>query len=98
MYTRRLSTSFGVVNDASKFWKPPMPTRFIHSKSSLIPSLVMLPFIQCHHTRGLAEFGGFLNPSSREAGAFCAKDEEGDRHPATAATAIARMHATREWL
>jgi hypothetical protein len=32
----------------------------------------MLPFIQCHHTRGLAEFGGFLNPSSKEAGRFCA--------------------------
>lgn len=38
-YTNRLSTSFGVVREASKFWKPPMPTRFIHSKSSLIPSL-----------------------------------------------------------
>src|SRR5215469_6952305 len=42
-----------------------MPTLCIHSKSSLIPSLVMLPFIQCHHTRGLAESGGALNPASK---------------------------------
>jgi hypothetical protein len=38
----------------SKFWKPPMPTRLIHSKSDLIPDLVTLAFIQCHQTRGLA--------------------------------------------
>jgi hypothetical protein len=30
-----------------------------------MPSLVMLPFIQCHQTRGLAESGGFLKPRSR---------------------------------
>jgi len=48
-----------VFNDASKFWKPPIPTRFIHSKSALMPCLVMLPFIQCHQTRGLALSGGF---------------------------------------
>ena len=29
-----------------------------------MPSLVMLPFIQCHQTRGFAEAGGCLNPCS----------------------------------
>src|SRR2546423_11523353 len=37
-----------------------MPTRCIHSRSFLMPSLVMLPFIQCHHTRGFASFGGLI--------------------------------------
>ena len=27
-----------------------------------MPSLVMLPFIQCHHTRGRALWGGFSKP------------------------------------
>src|SRR6185436_1894284 len=35
-----------------------MPTRCIHSRSLRIPSLVILPFIQCHHTRGCAALGG----------------------------------------
>src|SRR5689334_12210087 len=35
-----------------------MPTRFIHSRSRRMPSLVTLPFIQCHHTRGRAAAGG----------------------------------------
>ena len=30
--------------------------------SALMPSLEMLPFIQCHHTRGRALAGGFSNP------------------------------------
>ena len=30
-----------------------------------MPSLVTLPFIQCHHTRGRAEFGGSRNCASR---------------------------------
>src|ERR1035441_10591997 len=49
-----------------------MPTRFIHSRSSLIPSLVMLPFIQCHQTRGLALLGGFWKPRSSGSPGFCA--------------------------
>src|SRR5450755_1139430 len=61
-----------------------MPTRFIHSKSSLMPSLVMLPFIQCHHTRGLAEFGGFSKPLFNGSAAFCA-------NAILATRAIARM-------
>ena len=28
-----------------------------------MPSIDTLPSIQCHHTRGLASCGGFLNPS-----------------------------------
>src|SRR5215467_2801721 len=92
MYTSRLSMSFGVVSEASKFWKPPMPTRFIHSRSSLMPSLVMLPFIQCHQTRGLAELGGFLNPSSSDGG-FCAAADT-----ARANSMIAKVRRVRESL
>src|SRR4029453_18079160 len=44
-----------------------MPTRCIHSRSSLMPSFVMLPFIQCHHTRGLASSGGAWKPCSSAA-------------------------------
>src|SRR3954471_22440542 len=40
-----------------------MPTRFIHSRSLVIPSLVTFPPVQCHQVRGLAESGGFANPS-----------------------------------
>ena len=39
---------------------PPIPTRCIHSRSRLDTfGSVMLPFIQCHQTRGRALFGGF---------------------------------------
>src|SRR3954464_16014006 len=69
MYARRFSTTCGVASAASKFCRPPMPTRFIHSRSSWIPSLVTLPFIQCHHTRGRALLGGFSNPRLR--GSLC---------------------------
>src|SRR5208337_5331890 len=48
----------------SKMVTPPTPTRCIHSRSSLMPSLEMLPFIQCHHTRGRAPLGGSRNPRS----------------------------------
>src|SRR6476659_7639441 len=44
-----------------------MPERCIHLMSFRRPSFVILPFIQCHHTRGLALFGGvtkFLYKSS----------------------------------
>src|SRR5580704_10118416 len=61
MYASRLLTTCGVASAASKFWKPAIPTRCIHSRSSLIPSSVILPFIQCHHTRGRAEAGGSSN-------------------------------------
>src|SRR6266496_6413407 len=60
IYARRLSTTCGVCRAASKFWKPATPTRCIHSRSSLMPSCVMFPFIQCHQTRGRADLGGFL--------------------------------------
>jgi hypothetical protein len=32
----------------------------------------MFPFIQCHHTRGRALFGGFSNPACNESLEFCA--------------------------
>src|SRR6187431_2342065 len=41
-----------------------MPMRCIHSRSSRIPSLVTLPFIQCHQTRGFASLGGVWKPAS----------------------------------
>ncbi len=44
----------------------------IHSRSSLMPSLVMLPFIQCHHTRGRAPLGGFSNPFLSGSNLLCA--------------------------
>ena len=43
-----------------------MPDLSIHSKSFLMPSFVMFPFIQCHHTYGLASRGGFAKPSRKE--------------------------------
>jgi len=53
-------------------------TRCIHSKSSLMPSLVMLPFIQCHQTRGRAELGGLSKPARR--GSFAGLGQlEGER-------------------
>src|SRR5438128_11049285 len=72
MKTRRFSTTFGVFREASKFWKPAMPARCIHSRSSLIPSFVILPFIQCHHTRGRAPLGGFSKPCYRASDEVCA--------------------------
>ena len=41
---------------------PPRPICFIASKSAVMPSFVMLPFIQCHHVCGFAESGGLRKP------------------------------------
>src|SRR5262245_10419077 len=49
-----------------------MPTRFIHSRSLVIPSRVMLPLVQCHQVRGLAESGGFRNRWARASASLCA--------------------------
>jgi hypothetical protein len=38
-----------------------MPTRCIHSKSAVIPSRVIRPFIQCHQVCGRADAGGTRN-------------------------------------
>ena len=52
---------------------PPRPICFIASRSAVMPSLVMLPFIQCHHVCGLAESGGLRKPeASGSAGAAAA--------------------------
>ena len=37
-----------------------------------MPSFVIFPFIQCHHTRGRALAGGFSNPFLSESGEFWA--------------------------
>ena len=39
-----------------------------------MPSLVTLPFIQCHHTRGRALIGGSAKPAAR--GSLCAQAGE----------------------
>jgi hypothetical protein len=49
-----------------------MPTRFIHSRSAVIPSRVTLPFIQCHQTRGLASSGGVRKERSSDGRAAAA--------------------------
>jgi len=48
-----------------------MPMRFIHSMSLRAPSQVMLPFIQCHQTRGCADSGGARKLSNRRADSLC---------------------------
>ena len=67
MKASRWGTMGGVVRAASKFWRPPIPARFIQAMSLAMPSSVMLPFIQCHQTRGRALVGGSLNWASRAA-------------------------------
>ena len=51
-----------------KIWNPPRPTRFMASASRVIPSAVMLPFIQCHQVLGRADAGGRRKPSARSPG------------------------------
>ena len=65
IHTSRLSTNCGVARLPSNICMPAMPTRCIHSRSAVMPSLVTLPFIQCHQIRGLAESGGCSKPSSK---------------------------------
>ena len=50
MYFTRCGTICGVFSPASKRCTPLIPTRCIHSRSLRMPSGVMLPFSQCHHT------------------------------------------------
>jgi hypothetical protein len=49
-----------------KICAPPMPTRFMASRSAVMPSRVTFPFIQCHQVCGLAESGGSRKPVSSE--------------------------------
>src|SRR5688572_17449206 len=65
IHTSRFSTNCGVPSEPSNICIPPIPTRFIHSRSAVIPSRVTLPFIQCHQTRGLASSGGVRAARSR---------------------------------
>ena len=66
MKARRFSTICGVLISISKAWAPAIPLRSIHSRSLRIPSLLTLPFIQCHQTRGLAAAGGLTKARSSE--------------------------------
>src|SRR3954463_15393441 len=43
--------------------KPPRPTRFIASRSLVMPSRETFPFIQCHHVCDRADSGGLLKRS-----------------------------------
>lgn len=70
-YGRLLATGGSIGRSASKFWTPPMPMRFIHAKSLAMPSLLTLPFIQCHHTLGRPLTGGSRNGSASATGAAC---------------------------
>src|SRR3954451_21969796 len=79
MCARRLSTTCGVCRAASKFWNPASPARCIHWRSRSIPSLVIFPFIQCHHTRGRAPLGGFWKPLLSGSGEFCPKAAPADK-------------------
>src|SRR5689334_9841374 len=44
---------------------PPMPTRFIASRSAVMPLLLILPLSQNQKICGRAESGGCRNPRSR---------------------------------
>src|SRR6478735_9824651 len=54
----------GIPVPTSKLSTPPIPTCFIASRSSVIPSLVTFPFIQNHSTCGENKAGGSLKFSS----------------------------------
>ncbi len=41
-----------------KMKAPPRPTRFIDSRSAVIPSRLTQPLIQCHQVFGFADSGG----------------------------------------
>ena len=66
-----LSTVWPLPEETSAICMPPIPTRFIHSRSLVIPSLVTLPPVQCHHVRGLAESGGFWKPRTSASPESC---------------------------
>src|SRR5665213_886963 len=60
---------------------PPRPICFIASRSAVMPSFVMLPFIQCHQVCGRAEFGGLRKPDSN--GSADAAAAVGTKHSQT---------------
>ena len=62
--TSRFSVNCGTPRLPSNICMPAMPTRFIHSRSAVMPSLVTLPFSQCHHTRGFARVGRVLETAA----------------------------------
>src|SRR5260370_60842 len=83
--TSRFSVNCGTPRLPSNICMPAMPTRFIHSRSAVMPSLVTLPLSQCHHARGLAESGGFLKPRCRASGAWATSEPAWPRRDSRAA-------------
>ena len=92
--TSRFSVNCGTPRLPSNICIPAMPTRFIHSRSAVMPSLVTLPFSQCHQTRGRAESGGLLNPPARASSAALTT-AEGDPSPRPSSTASATSATMR---
>src|SRR5579871_190155 len=92
IYARRFWTTCGVCRAASKFWNPPSPARCIHSRSAVMPSLLMLPFIQCHQTRGRAPLGGFSKPLRRASAEACPQAAPAAKAIKTNESDIHRLH------
>src|SRR5437867_3033599 len=72
----------GMDSETLKIWAPPRPICFMASRSAVMPSLVMLPFIQCHQVWGRAWAGGLAKPEARSG---CAAAREGRERRARAA-------------
>src|SRR5437763_2051731 len=62
----------GMPTSTLNVWAPPIPTRFIASRSAVMPSLELLPLHQCHHVWGWAECGGLAKLFARSSGAAIA--------------------------
>src|SRR5437016_6572077 len=62
----------GMPTSTLNIWAPPIPARFIASRSAVMPSLELLPLHQCHHVWGWAECGGLAKLFARSSGAATA--------------------------
>src|ERR1044072_4036982 len=70
-----------------------MPTRFIHSRSLVIPSLVTLLAVQCHQVLGRAASGGCRKLCSSEGVGACASAPPASADSnATAAAVMSALH------
>src|ERR1051325_9556217 len=71
---------------------PPMPTRFIASRSAVMPLLVILPLSQNQNTQGRAESGGWRKFFSR-------LDEDSAAWPALTNARLSEMklNSAAEW-
>ena len=57
---------------------PPIPARFIASRSAVIPGFETLPFTQCHQTCGFADAGGWTKELTRGSAVCCASVGAGE--------------------